>query len=681
MENPNKSCDRFFTGGWWYAHGVSSASSRAVPLAILVVGGGLLAGGQAFARDFRVSMMPNGSQLGCGACHVSPFGGGPRNSFGTAVGSIVGGPGRTAFWGPTLAALDSDGDGFTNGQELGDPEGDGTAVAGWKATNPGSAASKPEVTNQAPTVTVGGWADGATLIAPAVAAVTAQATDSDGSVASVEFFRNGQSLGTVSQAPYSLLVDWALGAHSVTARAVDNQGAATVSSPLTMTVRAPDPTVLEAPTLNGGNAELRWVGGSGPFAVQGRPSMADPWCSLTDMTTNRAASIALRGTTTQIRVADIATLGMVPLSLVMNGVFERPTPVNTTAVGGGRVSLEGSTLTFDIEYGGLSGSAVAAHIHGVAGLEDAAGVMIDLAPFNGGAFGAAGRLTGSVILTSAQKAAILSGKTYVNVHTAANPGGEIRGQLLPSSMLATLAGDRERPVPVVSSGVGSGHFQLWGDQLSFEIGYAGLGGPATAAHIHGPADGESAAGVMIDLAPFNGGAFGTSGRLSGTVTLTPEQLLVVASGRAYVNVHTDANRAGEIRGQILPCATALPFRSQLSGESERPTPVVTGGSGSALLTLEGDTLRFVVRYQGLSGPAVAAHIHGPAGVDAAAGVMIDLQPFHVGAFGTSGLFHGSVVLTSEQKTAFTGGLTYLNIHTGANPGGEIRGQLIRAVQP
>ena len=73
-------------------------------------------------RSFRVSKVPYGSKYSCNTCHTNG-GGTPRNSFGLDVESRVTPNGTEVFWGPELAALDSDGDGFTNGEELQDPDG------------------------------------------------------------------------------------------------------------------------------------------------------------------------------------------------------------------------------------------------------------------------------------------------------------------------------------------------------------------------------------------------------------------------------------------------------------------------------------------------------------------------------------------------------------------------------
>lgn len=86
--------------------------------------------------------MPNGATFSCSNCHLNPGGGGARNAFGEAVNSIVSG-GNQSFWTAALAAMDSDGDGFTNGQELGDPDGDGVANSTQSIANPGNANSTP----------------------------------------------------------------------------------------------------------------------------------------------------------------------------------------------------------------------------------------------------------------------------------------------------------------------------------------------------------------------------------------------------------------------------------------------------------------------------------------------------------------------------------------------------------
>jgi len=75
------------------------------------------------ARPWRPGQIPNGSKFSCATCHTDPNGGGPRNQFGQAVESRVTVGGTEQFWGSALAALDSDGDGKTNGQELQDPSG------------------------------------------------------------------------------------------------------------------------------------------------------------------------------------------------------------------------------------------------------------------------------------------------------------------------------------------------------------------------------------------------------------------------------------------------------------------------------------------------------------------------------------------------------------------------------
>ncbi len=76
----------------------------------------------AAAHPFRVSQYPNGTTLNCDGCHIFP--GGPRTLLGAQIEARLVPPGSSGNvdW-PAVAGLDADGDGFSNGQELGDPAG------------------------------------------------------------------------------------------------------------------------------------------------------------------------------------------------------------------------------------------------------------------------------------------------------------------------------------------------------------------------------------------------------------------------------------------------------------------------------------------------------------------------------------------------------------------------------
>jgi len=155
-----------------------------------------------------------------------------------------------------------------------------------------------------------------------------------------------------------------------------------------------------------------------------------------------------------------------------------------------------------------------------------------------------------VTLTDEQRALLLEGRTYVNVHTPANPGGEIRGQIIPVAMQASLSGAGERPSSVQTPAKARGTFLLVGTNLMVNATYSGLSGPAVAAHIHGPADTASATGVMVNFQGINTEGFSTNGAFAGTVSLTPDQLAALVDRLTYMNIHTGAHGGGEIRGQV-----------------------------------------------------------------------------------------------------------------------------------
>ena len=118
-------------------------------------------------------------------------------------------------------------------------------------------------------------------------------------------------------------------------------------------------------------------------------------------------------------------------------------------------------------------------------------------------------------------------------------------------------------------------------------------------------------------------------------------------------------------------ADMLNLGATLSGAAEVP-PNTSAGMGQ--LQAEFDkatkTLRFTLRYSGLSGPVKAAHFHGPAEAGKNAGVALGINNA-----GDSPV-QGSAVLTADQAADLLAGKWYVNLHTAANPGGEVRGQVI-----
>jgi CHRD domain len=151
---------------------------------------------------------------------------------------------------------------------------------------------------------------------------------------------------------------------------------------------------------------------------------------------------------------------------------------------------------------------------------------------------------------------------------------------------------------------------------------------------------------------------------------------------------------------ILPGVNTnlVTFKATMTFGAEVPTPTVAStGSGTFTATLDTSTNIFTydLTFTGLTAGAVAGHIHGPATTTQAAGTTIDFKSLAGSTFGvglTAGTGHGTVVLSAATQitgTAAAGingdslkkllfaGLTYANIHTSNNGGGEIRGQIIK----
>lgn len=311
------------------------------------------------------------------------------------------------------------------------------------------------------------------------------------------------------------------------------------------------------------------------------------------------------------------------------------------------------TLGWRVEHNVTN--ATAAHIHGPGAPGVAAAVLFNI--------GATNPAVGSTVLTPVQERDLLRGLYYVNVHTTNNPGGEIRGQVLPIEPVpvvthpALLLGSSEvAPVATTNGGIALISYDCGNRILSYDIQHT-ITNP-TGAHIHGPAGAGTNAPILFD--------FGAAASpIRGTVTLSASQDADFRAGLYYVNIHSATFPAGEIRGQLV---RGLRFAAALQNRQEVPATSTDGaGRGVFLWQPATTTLTWSVLHS-VSG-ATAAHIHGPAAPGVNAGVLFPI------ALGATNLHTGSSVLAPAQVTQLFQGLLYVNVHSGLHPGGEVRGQI------
>ncbi len=151
-------------------------------------------------------------------------------------------------------------------------------------------------------------------------------------------------------------------------------------------------------------------------------------------------------------------------------------------------------------------------------------------------------------------------------------------------------------------------------------------------------------------------------------------LSIAEKGRRMRSLGGAATALAVLLAMTAPSfADPIRFGATLSGAKETP-PNDTKGTGTLTATYDTITkkLTWSVSYSGLTGPAIAAHFHGPAPEGKAAPVEVpaphaDKNPIQ-----------GDAVLTDKQAQDLMSGNMYFNIHTQAHKAGEIRGQVIQA---
>jgi Cu/Zn superoxide dismutase len=210
----------------------------------------------------------------------------------------------------------------------------------------------------------------------------------------------------------------------------------------------------------------------------------------------------------------------------------------------------GSAISWRLSYSGLTGDAVAAHIH-----QGRAGRAGPVVTFLCGP--CQSPISGMARLDTAALAAIDSGNAYVNVHTPTNTAGEIRGQVaITAAVRTTLGARQEVPKPKGNLRRATGRFtatvtkQSRTGTITWLLRFSGLTGRAVAAHIHLGQKGRPGPVAASLCGPCRNGQ-------RGTVKVTAATLQGLETGRAYVNIHTATNPAGEIRGQVQRVALTI----------------------------------------------------------------------------------------------------------------------------
>lgn len=368
-------------------------------------------------------------------------------------------------------------------------------------------------------------------------------------------------------------------------------------------------------------------------------------------------------------------------------------PVKTVASGSVDISLNGNTLTVNGSFKNLSSpvnTAIAggAHLHDtIAGAN--AGVLIPIPPTSlnedstGGTFNINKTLNAALASELASK--LQSRQIYVNIHSQKYSAGELRGQVVPEAdqlFYADLKGDNHNPA-VNTNASGGVIAELNGNQLTVSGSFSNLESDydeSIGSHLHF-GDRDRNGNIAIDLNPTlesnqRNGKFEAD---SNRFTLTNDQLDSLNVNHMYVNIHTNDNPGGAIRGQ-LNSQDIQTFETKLSGVTQVPA-VTSTGVGEVTYKVIGERLLLRGEFNNLTSPvdesiAGGAHIHaGRAGENGSIQIPLDVDLEGNGRQGEFEEDSNEYVINSAIKTQMQNSALYLNIHTNRYPAGEIRGQV------
>ena len=357
-------------------------------------------------------------------------------------------------------------------------------------------------------------------------------------------------------------------------------------------------------------------------------------------------------------------------TVFLEGTEEVPA-VETDGLGLAFVHYTSNTNVLEINFlaSGLSGNITGIHFHN--GVEGENGPVVEnLTPF------LVGNTVSAKIEAGDYIEMLRNGEIYLNVHTAMNPGGEIRGQVELSEkgliMDTWLSGSQEAPA-VDNNAIGLGGAIIWPNLSEMSVGILidNLSGPITGAHFHDGDLGESGPVVLGLTDLIEGNLISTN----DVVAIDQSFLDMYLAGELYLNVHTESFPAGEVRGQVYRIARDG-YAYDLCTDQEVHDVVMAdsiSGSGMFAFNRDFDEAHMMVVANDLSSEFQGAHIHnGMTGEDGP--VVYNLTDM----WNNNGMFfYATDEFNAGLATIIQGGEAYVNVHTANNPAGEIRGQIVK----
>lgn len=347
------------------------------------------------------------------------------------------------------------------------------------------------------------------------------------------------------------------------------------------------------------------------------------------------------------------------------------------------LSLDSMMLEVNVLVTDLTSPITNAHLHYGAPGEEGPPV-VPLMPYNVG-----NRFVGVVNLDSINDRegfldSLNMGMVYVNVHTENYPQGEVRGQLARHDALAfdswmnikQQTDTINQGTPDSAMGLTHMYINQAMDSLWVHVLVDSLSGHITGSHFHLGPPGEPGP-VIVPLTDTT-----MSNMIMVTITAQDTTfsedldfstfLTEALNGNVFINIHTELNPDGEIRGQMM-AVTRDGTIFNLCSRQEVGTPMnADNAQGSGFVSMDRNrmNLHYGIAVAELSSPLTGAHFHqAPAGEN---GPII--HPLETDS--TVSGFWNDTTFTQEMAELFESGEVYANFHTVVNPEGEVRGQVM-----